>query len=578
MSVRTRGYGWGLSVAAAGIGVLALIASAVAGAVPAIATSQTQTLGPNLVPNPSFETIGSDGLPSGWKKGGYGTNTRTLSLATSTHSGSYAASASISSYTSGDAKWYFSPVAVAGGTTYQFSDWYVANVSTEVDAQVTHQDGSVTYIVLGKPSASSSYAPFTATFTLPADASSVTIFHVVNRIGELTVDDYALQKVTAAATTGNLIPNGDFETAGSNGLPLDWIHGGYGSNTRTFTYPAPGQSGNGATVTVSNYVSGDAKWASETVPLSPGTYQYSDSYKADVPSILTAEFKRADGSYFYSDLETLPAASSWTSASAQVTLPADAVGMRVFHLIKQDGTLSIDNVSLIDAPSTGSSVFDTGAVSFRFDDGLEDQYANAAPLLDQAGFKATFYIVSQETFNDGYSGYMSIAQVQDLAARGHEIGAHTQTHPHLTTLTPQQQQQEIAGSRQDILGWGVGPVLSFDYPYGEYDSTTIQIVQNAGFTNAVSTVDGFVSPSSDRYQLEYGEVNQDTSLAQVESWVDTAKQSHLWLILSLHDISTTPISGYSYYSTTPSELAAIIDYIKQSGLPVVTVSDGARSL
>src|SRR5437899_2631616 len=33
-----------------------------------------QTLGPNLVPNPSVETADTSGLPAHWHKGGYGTN------------------------------------------------------------------------------------------------------------------------------------------------------------------------------------------------------------------------------------------------------------------------------------------------------------------------------------------------------------------------------------------------------------------------------------------------------------------------------------------------------------------------
>src|SRR6185295_9603008 len=40
--------------------------------------SQSTTLGPNLIANPSVETTGGNGLPSGWGKGGYGSSTRTL--------------------------------------------------------------------------------------------------------------------------------------------------------------------------------------------------------------------------------------------------------------------------------------------------------------------------------------------------------------------------------------------------------------------------------------------------------------------------------------------------------------------
>ncbi len=167
---------------------------------------------------------------------------------------------------------------------------------------------------------------------------------------------------------------------------------------------------------------------------------------------------------------------------------------------------------------------------------------------------------------------MSIAQAKDLAARGHEIGAHTRTHPHLPTLTAAEQQTEIAGSRQDIQGWNVGPVLSFAYPFGEYDATTIGIVQNAGFTSAAATIGGYVTPSSDHYQLEYRELHNDTTLTQVEQWIDTAASTHTWLILTFHDV----IDNGDTYTSTPAMFQNIVNYVKQKGIPVVTTSQGMQ--
>lgn len=69
-----------------------------------------------------------------------------------------------------------------------------------------------------------------------------------------------LQLPVRAATT-NLIANPSFEIA-SGSLPANWNQGGWGSNTRNFSYTSTSHhSGSmSATVNVSNYVSGDAKW------------------------------------------------------------------------------------------------------------------------------------------------------------------------------------------------------------------------------------------------------------------------------------------------------------------------------
>lgn len=105
--------------------------------------------------------------------------------------------------------------------------------------------------------------------------------------------------VRTAALSGNLIPNPSVEAAGSGGLPASWKKGGYGSNTRTLTYPVTGSSGSGIRVQVSNYQAGDAKWYFTHIPIHAGTtYRFSDVYQSSVPSIVTAQFQLANGSMY----------------------------------------------------------------------------------------------------------------------------------------------------------------------------------------------------------------------------------------------------------------------------------------
>jgi peptidoglycan/xylan/chitin deacetylase (PgdA/CDA1 family) len=65
-----------------------------------------------------------------------------------------------------------------------------------------------------------------------------------------------------------------------------------------------------------------------------------------------------------------------------------------------------------------------------------------------------------------------------------EIGAHTLTHPRLTTLTEATAWDEIAGSRnylQDVTGC---QITSFCYPYGAFGAEHVRLVREAGFTYA----------------------------------------------------------------------------------------------
>jgi peptidoglycan/xylan/chitin deacetylase (PgdA/CDA1 family) len=68
-----------------------------------------------------------------------------------------------------------------------------------------------------------------------------------------------------------------------------------------------------------------------------------------------------------------------------------------------------------------------------------------------------------------------------------EIGAHTVSHPALSSLSEQAQWMEIKESRgrcEDIVG---RPVTGFAYPYGDYDANSVDAVQRAGLAYACST-------------------------------------------------------------------------------------------
>jgi peptidoglycan/xylan/chitin deacetylase (PgdA/CDA1 family) len=85
-----------------------------------------------------------------------------------------------------------------------------------------------------------------------------------------------------------------------------------------------------------------------------------------------------------------------------------------------------------------------------------------------------------------------------------EIGAHTLTHPVLSTLTPEQQQEEIGGSKRRLEEMTGKRVTSFAYPYGKknhYSQQTVKTVQANGFDCACSNFGGLVTRTSNRFAL-----------------------------------------------------------------------------
>ncbi|MHB8660424.1 MAG: polysaccharide deacetylase family protein [Minisyncoccota bacterium] len=538
------------------------------------AASDTSVMyGPNLIPNPSLEATSTPGLPAGWLKGGYGTNTRTYAYPVAGDANATnGVSVSISNYASGDAKWYFTNVPVTADDTYQFSDYSMSDVPSTIDIAFKTGGGTFIYTDVVTIAAHSSYTFNNVEFIVPANVVSLTVFHLINQNGSLTTSDFSLNQVFS--NQQSLIPNGNFEIAASSGSPAYWTGAHWGSNTAQFTYPAVGVDGDKAVkVTITAYSSGDAKWAFNPISVPNGIYHFTDTYASNVPSTIDVQFHNADGSYTYTDVAALPPSSSFATSSVEFSVPSGTKDITVFHLIQQVGTLTLDNATLVQNTYT-SGPFSTGAVTLTFDNGWLSQYQNAIPKLDSAGIKGTFYIITHELADYGYTGFMSIAQIQNMYADGQEIGSHTQTHPDLPQLSPAEQQQEISGSRQDLLAMHVGPVNSFAYPFGDYNSTTVELVQQAGYTNARSTIDGYTLPMSDIYLLPRFVMIASTTPAQVEQWIDGAVANKQWLIIELHQIDT---SG-NIYSTTPTVFNQIVDYLVQKKVPVITMDQGVRYL
>lgn len=126
-------------------------------------------------------------------------------------------------------------------------------------------------------------------------------------------------------------------------------------------------------------------------------------------------------------------------------------------------------------------------VTTSWDDGHKLDLQLAA-LLKKYGLRGTFY-VSPDDREFKKADRLNHDEIKQLA-KDFEIGAHTMTHPRLTTVTDRQAYREISNSKQfleDIIGQ---PVTSFCYPGGDFDKRHPPMVKKAGFKLA-RTVERF---------------------------------------------------------------------------------------
>jgi peptidoglycan/xylan/chitin deacetylase (PgdA/CDA1 family) len=151
-----------------------------------------------------------------------------------------------------------------------------------------------------------------------------------------------------------------------------------------------------------------------------------------------------------------------------------------------------------------------GSVAITFDDGFENFREHALPILVEYKIPATVFVVSGYCGRDnGWPSQSAQAPrlrlmdwdgLNEISAAGCEIGAHTVTHPDLTTLTAAQAERELLESREEIQQRTAHPVHSFAFPYGAVDGQIAQIA-GAYFERACGTRLDFVTKASDDIQL-----------------------------------------------------------------------------
>ena len=139
-------------------------------------------------------------------------------------------------------------------------------------------------------------------------------------------------------------------------------------------------------------------------------------------------------------------------------------------------------------------------IAITFDDGYENNYTCAYPVLKEFGIPATIFIVPALV---GTEGYLTWDQIVEMSESGViSIGSHTMTHAWLSDLPEQKLDIEIFDSKRAIEGHLRKKVHSFSYPLGGFNSHVRDKVIKAGYRIAVATNPGKKYPKHDLFAMK----------------------------------------------------------------------------
>jgi len=178
-------------------------------------------------------------------------------------------------------------------------------------------------------------------------------------------------------------------------------------------------------------------------------------------------------------------------------------------------------------------------------------------ILDRYDVKTTFFLV-------GFWAEKHPDLVAEIVARGHEIGNHSATHPHMSQLSDAQIREELRKCSDLVKSITGEPTTLFRPPYGEYNDAVVRISREEGYecvqwnvdsldwknlgtenmvrqcTKAVNPGDIVLFHNDSKYILEalpqileyytqagYRIIPVSQILLQGETWIDHAGKQHL---------------------------------------------------
>jgi peptidoglycan/xylan/chitin deacetylase (PgdA/CDA1 family) len=143
--------------------------------------------------------------------------------------------------------------------------------------------------------------------------------------------------------------------------------------------------------------------------------------------------------------------------------------------------------------SQGKFIMPKKPVVFTFDDGYEDVFINAVPILKKYNYTGSFGIITQNPgTSQGTNIYAPWEEIKNAQSQGNEIVSHTQNHfdGQNPKFTASYIFQNLSASISDIynnLGTTTNILI---YPYGHYTDSYITQAKKSGFVMGVTVHEG----------------------------------------------------------------------------------------
>ena len=158
-------------------------------------------------------------------------------------------------------------------------------------------------------------------------------------------------------------------------------------------------------------------------------------------------------------------------------------------------------------------------VWLTFDDGNEDFYTIAYPILKKYKAKATNNVITGFV-KKGNAGNLTVKQMKEMMAHGMSFQSHTVNHPDLSATDNATQKVELTDSIDFLENKLNTKVNTIAYPSGRYNQTTLDLAKKT-YKLGLTTNEGLASAKDGLLSLNRVRILPTTTAKGLLSEIDT---------------------------------------------------------
>ncbi len=288
----------------------------------------------------------------------------------------------------------------------------------------------------------------------------------------------------------------------------------------------------------------------------PADLNWDQYFEADLPNDYSLYYTRS-GSWntvrvLRSDFTNENGGDSWTTPRTDVAL----------------GVLSSVAGCKTSFDDFRSNVVPLPAVMLSFDDGPASVFTQAYQYAVKHGVRATAYVVTNWV---GQSGYLSVAQMQQMAANGWAIGNHTSDHTQLATVDQATAQTKLRTARQKLESWGLGAAARHvAYPNDSWNATVLAAMRAEGMLSGRTTEAAPHFMPDNPLLIPCRTLEWGASLSDAKAMVNRTIARGELLVVYTHGLESSESLSWNW---DISDYQGFIDYIVAKKLPTINILD-----